>query len=208
MKCDVCESEQATVFLSQLVDGKLQKVNLCPGCADEKGVTDPTGFALADMLQGMGKETVTEKPADPGELTCPSCGFTQTDFKKTGRFGCASCYDVFRDGLDSLLEAMHKHTRHVGKRPRNRPFPGPEDEEDEGDLPLLPELEEIENLQELANLGGTEDVPEDATEPLTPLSKLNELKESLQASVEAEDYEEAARLRDAIAQLEAQLKES
>jgi len=206
MNCDVCECEKATVFLSQLVEGKLQKVNLCPSCADEKGVTDPTGFALADMLQGMGKESVTEKPADPGELTCPSCGFTQTDFKKTGRFGCAECYRVFRDGLDSLLEAMHKHTRHVGKTPRHRPFPPPPEEDDEEEP--LEGLGAFENLEDLANLSLPEDVPEDATEPLTPLSKLNELKESLQASVEAEDYEEAARLRDAIAQLESELKDS
>ena len=54
MVCDVCKNNQATVFLTQIVDGKMQKVNLCESCSKEKGVTDPTGFALADLLLGLG----------------------------------------------------------------------------------------------------------------------------------------------------------
>ncbi|MCB1085842.1 MAG: UvrB/UvrC motif-containing protein [Verrucomicrobiae bacterium] len=118
MKCDVCKSQEATVFFSQLIEGKLKKVNLCKGCAEDKGVTDPTGFALADMLQGMGQESVTEKRVAPGERVCDECGFTQSDFKKTGRFGCAHCYEVFSEGLENLLEAMHKKTEHSGKVPQ------------------------------------------------------------------------------------------
>lgn len=114
MTCDLCQN-QASIHLTQLVEGKMQKVNLCKSCSDEKGVDDPTGFELTDMLEGMGEETVTN--AVPGETYCHSCGFTQSDFKKTGRFGCASCYQVFNDGLESLLEAMHRHTRHTGKEP-------------------------------------------------------------------------------------------
>ena len=106
------------MFFSQLIEGKLKKVNLCKGCAEDKGVTDPTGFALADMLQGMGQESVTEKRVAPGERICDECGFTQSDFKKTGRFGCAHCYEVFSEGLENLLEAMHKKTEHSGKVPQ------------------------------------------------------------------------------------------
>ena len=48
---------------------------------------------------------------------CPVCGFTQADFKKTGRLGCSECYVTFAEGLGSLLKAMHKGTEHVGKLP-------------------------------------------------------------------------------------------
>ena len=54
MLCDVCKCNDAAVFLTQIVDGKMQKVNLCEGCSKEKGVQDPTGFALADLLLGIG----------------------------------------------------------------------------------------------------------------------------------------------------------
>jgi protein arginine kinase activator len=46
------------------------------------------------------------------------CGFTQADFKKTGRLGCSTCYITFAEGLGTLLKAMHKGTEHVGKVPR------------------------------------------------------------------------------------------
>ena len=49
MKCNFC-NQKATVFLTQLADGQMKKVCLCENCAKEKGVTDPTGFSLADML--------------------------------------------------------------------------------------------------------------------------------------------------------------
>jgi protein arginine kinase activator len=51
------------------------------------------------------------------ETSCPTCGFTQADFKKSGRLGCGDCYTTFADGLESLLKTMHKGTRHVGKAP-------------------------------------------------------------------------------------------
>ena len=54
MLCDVCKCNDATVFLTQILEGKMQKVNLCDACSKEKGVQDPTGFALADLLLGIG----------------------------------------------------------------------------------------------------------------------------------------------------------
>ena len=115
MLCDVCKMNDAAVFLTQIVDGKMQKVNLCEGCSKEKGVQDPTGFALADLLLGIGAAEEIEKGGS--STRCPVCGFTQADFKKTGRLGCSSCYVAFADGLNSLLKAMHKGTSHVGKLP-------------------------------------------------------------------------------------------
>jgi protein arginine kinase activator len=51
------------------------------------------------------------------EIKCPQCGFTQADFKKSGRLGCAECYKTFAEGLEGLLKSMHKGTRHTGKVP-------------------------------------------------------------------------------------------
>ena len=116
MICDVCKNHQATVFLTQIVDGKMQKVNLCEACSKEKGVQDPTGFALADLLLGIGAAEEIEK-GTPSQK-CPMCGFTQADFKKTGRLGCSVCYVTFSEGLSSLLKAMHKGTEHIGKLPQ------------------------------------------------------------------------------------------
>ena len=117
MQCDVCGEKDATVFLTQIVEGKMQKVNLCESCSKAKGVNDPTGFALADLLLGLG----AAEQIDKGSVAqkCPVCGFTQADFKKTGRLGCSECYTTFADGLAAMLSNMHKGTVHVGKAPGN-----------------------------------------------------------------------------------------
>ena len=54
-----------------------------------------------------------------GDLKCTRCGFTQADFKKAGRFGCAECYTTFAEGLEALLKTMHKGVKHAGKVPHS-----------------------------------------------------------------------------------------
>ncbi|MBI5385291.1 MAG: UvrB/UvrC motif-containing protein [Verrucomicrobia bacterium] len=117
MLCCVCKQKEATVHLTQIAGEKMQKVDLCEDCAKEKGVNDPTGFSLADLLLGLGASQEMEEAAGSSDLKCPQCGFTQADFKKAGRLGCAHCYDTFSEGLESLLKTMHKGTRHKGKVP-------------------------------------------------------------------------------------------
>lgn len=119
MLCDICKENEAKVHLTQIVEGKMQKVDLCESCAKEKGVSDPTGFSLADLLLGLGAAEELKPSAETGggAVRCPSCGFTQVDFKKTGRMGCPECYRVFEAGLTSLMKAMHKGEQHVGKVP-------------------------------------------------------------------------------------------
>jgi protein arginine kinase activator len=113
MLCDICKKNVATVHLTQMVEGKTKKVDLCETCSKEKGVDDPTGFSLADLLLGLG----AAQELTSSEVRCPVCGFTQADFKKAGRLGCAECYTAFAEGLESLLKSMHKGTKHAGKVP-------------------------------------------------------------------------------------------
>ena len=54
MLCDICKKNVATVHLTQMVEGKTKKVDLCEACSKDKGVDDPTGFSLADLLLGLG----------------------------------------------------------------------------------------------------------------------------------------------------------
>lgn len=117
MKCCVCKNREATVHLTQIAGDKVHKVDLCEECAQSKGVNDPTGFSLADLLLGLGASQQLEQAAGSAEVRCPRCGFTQADFKKAGRFGCPDCYRTFAKGLEGLLKSMHKGTRHVGKVP-------------------------------------------------------------------------------------------
>ena len=119
MQCCVCKDREAKVHLTQIVGDKMQKVDLCEECAKAKGVNDPAGFSLADLLLGLGASQEMEQAAGSGDLKCPHCGFTQADFKKAGRLGCSECYVTFADGLESLLKSMHKGIKHLGKAPQS-----------------------------------------------------------------------------------------
>ena len=113
LKCDLC-GKPATVHLTQIVNSKVHKVDLCEGCAQAKGVTDPSGFSLADLL--LKASLNPEQPADV--VRCEQCGATQADFKKLGRFGCPACYEAFKGIVEPMLGNMHKGTVHVGKVPQ------------------------------------------------------------------------------------------
>ena len=119
MLCSICKEKTATVHLTQIVGDKMQKMDLCEDCAKAKGINDPTGFGLADLdlMLGLGASQQIEQAAGGVEVKCPRCGFTQADFKKSGRLGCPECYQTFAEGLGGLLKTMHKGTRHTGKAP-------------------------------------------------------------------------------------------
>jgi protein arginine kinase activator len=121
MKCDFCD-KKATVFLTQLIEGQAKKVCLCDQCAQERGVTDPTGFSLADLLLGglTGEASAAGGPpvsGSGGHKKCPACGFTLEDLHRVRRFGCAECYTTFREDIAPMLRGMHRGASHVGKVP-------------------------------------------------------------------------------------------
>jgi protein arginine kinase activator len=68
-------------------------------------------------MLGLGASQEMEQSSGGVEIKCPRCGFTQADFKKSGRLGCPECYKTFAEGLEGLLKTMHKGTRHAGKVP-------------------------------------------------------------------------------------------
>ena len=158
LKCDLC-GKPATVHLTQIVNSKMHKVDLCEACAQAKGVTDPGGFSLADLLlkASLNPEAAGGEGA-PGGVECPACGFTPTDFKKHGRFGCPQCYRTFESMVAPMLDNMHKGTRHVGK------------------------------------------VPVKALARRSLLERVSELESGLAEAIKTERYEDAARLRDELAE--------
>jgi protein arginine kinase activator len=160
----ICKQNPAKVHLTQIVGDKIQKVDLCEECAKQKGVNDPAGFSLADLLLGLGASQEIA-PAGREEIKCPNCGFTQADFKKAGRLGCSQCYTTFAEGLEGLLKSMHKGTKHLGKVP-------------------------------LAMRQGR-----DLTE------RLKYLQKKLDRAVSAEDFEQAATLRDEIKETREQMNQ-
>ncbi len=116
MLCERCKEKEATVHLTQVIDGAIKKLHLCEECAAKSGFDVQGPISITDILLGMG---VQKESAGPGtERVCPRCHMRRTDFKKTGRFGCSECYTAFAEELPPLLKAMHRADHHVGKIPQ------------------------------------------------------------------------------------------
>jgi protein arginine kinase activator len=159
MKCQSCSS-QATVHLTDIVDGHKKELHLCQKCAEEQQVLHKQELNLPAILEKLIGQSLGQWTDELAQLTCPACGIKYMEFRAEGRLGCPHDYEAFRVGLTPLLERIHRSQRHVGKVPRR---------------PCLSSARQAELIN---------------------------LRRQLRTAVEAEAYEEAARLRDLLRQKE------
>ena len=118
MKCEICNDQEATIHLTQVVDGAVKKVHLCEACAAQSGFDVHGPMSITDVLLGMGDAMPEPLPTlKATERSCPRCHLRRVDFKKTGRLGCPACYEAFEDQLVPLLRVMHRQDQHKGKIP-------------------------------------------------------------------------------------------
>jgi protein arginine kinase activator len=126
MTCQRCHNE-ASVHLTERVDGRRQEFHLCTSCAREAGLVlpdSPPSLALDSVVQDLVLAHVGELVGELADLCCPDCGTRFMDFRGSGRLGCPSDYEGFSKGLLPLLQRIHGATRHVGKVARRRPEAG------------------------------------------------------------------------------------
>jgi len=161
MICDICNKNNATVHLTEIINDKVVELHICQVCAQAKANQlnkhlNISGF-LGSFLDMAGELSLQQRITK-----CPSCGFEYEDFKKKGRLGCGKCYEAFRELLLPLIKKIHNATNHVGKIPTG-----------------------LENKT-----------------PHSNQLKIIELHRSLSRAIQLEEYEEAAKLRDQITELE------
>jgi len=125
MECQECHMRPATLHFTKIVNGKKMEVHLCERCAKEKGevMAGSNAFSIHNLLSGfLNFEQLTgQRENDPfsGDVQCPKCGLTYSEFAKIGKFGCAQCYRAFNHLLDPILRKVHAgNTAHTGKIPK------------------------------------------------------------------------------------------
>lgn len=164
MICNVCGTNEATIHLTEIVNDQMVEIHLCEACAQEKGTEFKAHFNVSDLLSGLKDLAAEVAGAEKTASKCPNCGLTYEEFGRTGRLGCAECYETFSKLLLPLIKRVQHSAQHVGKRPSR----------------LAPPIKTGHDLKELQN--------------------------RLQKSIEQEAFEEAARIRDQIRQLEEKIK--
>lgn len=124
MLCENCHQNEASVHLTQVVDGQVAKHHLCEACAAKRGLdvhAQPLdlGGMMANLKEQLShlKENL-EAPAGPALAVCPACGMTRTEIQKKGRLGCARCYEVFAAEMLPVVVSLQHGDQHLGKVPR------------------------------------------------------------------------------------------
>ena len=125
MICQKCGKNNATVFVTKIINGKKSEVYFCEYCAREKGeLENPIegNFPLHQFFSGMmglipggGSESLL--PQTQKGAQCTDCGLTYAQFGQIGRFGCDQCYDAFGEQLSALFRRLHGNQKHMGKVP-------------------------------------------------------------------------------------------
>ena len=178
MICEKCKKNQATFHYTEVVNGVKNEHHLCGECAAN---TDMSYYSsvfdndqFGKLLSGIlaGQLMKGEKEVNPaGNVQCPNCKMTYGEFVRNSSFGCPECYDVFGPLISDKIKKIQGSDNHVGKRPGLFNI----NKQQEPDK----ETEDKRNVQdEIAFLSGR-----------------------LKEAIVMEEFEEAARLRDLIAEL-------
>lgn len=110
-----------TIHFTQIINGEMQKLDMCAVCPYAKHMQDPLEFGLMEKLLGIAMQKGLSVEKVGRELKCPNCGYTEAKFKKTGRLGCPECYKVFLSNKTEVLMKIQDAVLHKGKVPKNQP---------------------------------------------------------------------------------------
>lgn len=114
MLCQSCEKRQATTHIKTILNGELKEYNLCPECAGKLGYGSffgDFGFDLDKLFGSFMDSLGTAK----NTKRCQCCGSSFEDIAKSGKVGCANCYDTFYEELLPSVQRIHGRTSHTGK---------------------------------------------------------------------------------------------
>ena len=194
MKCDRCQLAPASVRISQTVNGVSSELHLCRECAVElenEYAKNAWGKLFPDTFFGSwlghtgGIPSFGEEVSAQEDISCPTCGCSFKDFRRTGLFGCADCYQAFRGQLDEIFRRVQAGSEHMGRIPGSLQAKGD----------AAPSVNEAAAPDPTAaETAPTVTVPEPGS--------VADLRRQQQEAVEREDYELAARLRDQIREVE------
>jgi len=124
MLCQNCKDQQATIHLTEIVNGVRNEMHLCQQCAQEEGVAVysqvPINELLTNLLANEPGDTISADSEH--DLTCSHCGFTLGQFAQKTTLGCPRDYQIFEKSLLPLISKAHNgQTTHCGKVPSKIP---------------------------------------------------------------------------------------
>ena len=182
MLCQNCGKNEVNFKYTQVINGVKKEMALCDKCAKELGLDNmdfniPINFSsfLGDFFNEYNDSAFLPGFSTATILKCPNCGMSYDDFIQTGKFGCSECYDTFSERINPVLKNIHGSNTHIGRKSR---------------------------MLNVNNKTKREDIVEKKNEEKNENSELKELNNVLKKAIKEERYEDAAKLRDKIKNIE------
>ena len=147
MLCQSCGKNNATTHIKKIMSGELTEYYLCSSCAAKLGYTDASGglaLGISDLIGSVLGAPGAKAEAAP---RCECCQSTFADIARSGKAGCAQCYETFREQLLPSIQRIHGKTKHVGRVPQAASRRAQEDAEIEQARRELAKAIEEENFE-------------------------------------------------------------
>lgn len=121
MLCQNCNQNEATAHIKKIANGKTTQAHLCSSCYKSLNYDKMLGnFSLnlpSIFSNFFGDSSLAL--SDSNKQRCENCGCSFDEIIKTGKVGCANCYDKFYSKLLPSIQRIHGRTTHAGKVPEN-----------------------------------------------------------------------------------------
>ncbi len=184
MLCDNCGKREANVRYSENINGRKKEMHLCEECSEKLGIGNmdfnmPIDFSsfFGGLLEDFGTNDFMPLFDEIKTLKCDNCGYTFEDIVNTGKLGCGNCYNVFEERLDPIIKKIQGSNTHSGRIGK-----------------IIDSNIEKKNSNKEENTNKNTNQKE--------ISKIDKLQEDLKQAIKEERYEDAAKIRDEIKELE------
>lgn len=121
MLCEKCNTNEATAHIKKVAGGKTTQTHLCTACYKNLNYDKMLGnFSLnlpSIFANFFGDSSLAI--SETNKQRCETCGCSFDEIIKTGKVGCAGCYDTFYAKLLPSIQRIHGRTTHAGKIPDN-----------------------------------------------------------------------------------------
>ena len=100
MVCEDCQNVESSLIFTQIVEQEKKVFHLCKDCAEKRRASIGTASEIPITIPNLDRK-------DGASLLCKECNTSFDEFQRTGRFGCASCYEAFEPELEVILKRIH-----------------------------------------------------------------------------------------------------
>ena len=133
MLCQICKLNPASIHIQEIVNGERNALHICAECAKKRNLAEETAgnSHLHEMLERLTQAIASsadlklaelfeqKKPQEEErpDVVCTVCGTDYQAYRKSGKLGCAACYEAFGPVLVRELALTQHGSVHCGKTP-------------------------------------------------------------------------------------------